>query len=255
MSHAQNISPPQNTPLAGRVDALRASELPVALGNGADEWSPDLQLPHSMWEMFGSMDDVAGDALALAFAQKHCAAGGDGWRWLWVQDARSTRSSGRPFLHGLPPPLRSGFIHVEAGGAADALWAMEEGVRCGELSFVIGEIVGDPKVLDFTAIRRLVLAAERNGVMLYLLRREGFANLSAARLRWRVTAAPSALHRWNSMAPGVPRVRAELFRGRGLRPGQFWLEHGVGSHEPDHSLLVVPDLRDRPVEPDYRATG
>ena len=127
MSHAQNISPPQNTPLAGRVDALRASELPVALGNGADEWSPDLQLPHSMWEIFGSMDDVAGDALALAFAQKHCAAGGEGWRWLWVQDARSTRSSGRPFLHGLPPPLRSGFIHVEAGSAADALWAMEEG--------------------------------------------------------------------------------------------------------------------------------
>ena len=79
MSHAQNISPPQNTPLAGRVDALRASELPVVLGNGADEWSPDLQLPHSMWEIFGSMDDVAGDALALAFAQKHCAAGGEGW--------------------------------------------------------------------------------------------------------------------------------------------------------------------------------
>ncbi|MBX7459709.1 ImuA family protein [Qipengyuania huizhouensis] len=234
---------------------MYASELPLALGADADEWLPELRLPHSVWEIFGSGDDAACDALALAFAQEHCPDGNEDRKWLWVQDAPSIRFSGRPFLHGVPPALRSGLIHVEAGSAANALWAMEEGVRCGALSFVLGEIAGNPRALDFTATRRLVLAAERHGVALYLLRREGFANLSAARLRWQVAAAPSALHRWNAIAPGAPRARAELFRGRGVKPGTFVLGHGVGSHEPDHRLAVVSDIRDRPLEPDRREAG
>ena len=39
---------------------------------------------------------------------------------------------------------RQNLIHVEARDARDALWAMEEGVRCSCLSAVIGELWGDP---------------------------------------------------------------------------------------------------------------
>ena len=66
--------------------------------------------------------------------------------------------SGRIYPPGLPI---QNLIHVEARDARDALWAMEEGLRCAALSAVIGEIWGDPRALDFTATRRLAVASER----------------------------------------------------------------------------------------------
>lgn len=247
-----------NNAIPDCVHAVRAADLPLNMYGSDGEWSPDLSLPSSLWEIFSSGDDASGEALALALVQQR-QAGADNPSWLWVQEARSIRQGGRPYLHGLPSEFRSGFIHVEARNAADALWAMEEGVRCGSLSFVLGEIAGDPRALDFTATRRLALAAERHGVPLYLLRRGGSPDLSAARLRWRVEAASSFAHKWNAAAPGAPRAVAELFRGRGLKPGRFMLGHGIGqrdgSHEPGRGLAVVPELRDRQVEPQHRMAG
>ena len=49
--------------------------------------------------------------------------------------------SGRIYPPGLPS---QDLIHVEARDARDALWAMEEGLRCSGLSCVIGELWGDP---------------------------------------------------------------------------------------------------------------
>src|SRR5690554_2448570 len=72
---------------------------------------------------------------------------------LWVQEERAIKQQGRPFIHGLPPSLRHSIIHVTAASAKDALWAMEEGLRCPSLMGVIGEITGDPAALDFTASR------------------------------------------------------------------------------------------------------
>ncbi|MBB3763528.1 ImuA family protein [Sphingomicrobium lutaoense] len=236
------------------LDALRAADLSGHTGNPHGSWSPDLPLSPSLWEIFSSGDELSADALALALGQMHGNAEAPAPSWLWVQDADSMRRSGRPFLHGLPAPLRPGLIHVQARHGSDALWAMEEGVRCGAMAFVVGELWGDPKSLDFTATRRLVLAAERSGVPLLLLRREGTSNLSAARLRWRTRSAPAQDHRWNPQAPGSPTLEAELYRGRGFRPGTFLLSHGEG-HEPGDRLHLVSDLRDRPLEPDQRAAG
>lgn len=259
MPDADTLTLPANDAIPDRLDALRAADLPAAFAGGGEKWSPERDLPPSLWELFSSMDDASGEALALAFAEARLESDSRAKHWLWVQDAQSIRRGGRPFLHGLPVAQRHGLIHVEARNPVDALWAMEEGVRCGALSFVIGEIAGDPKALDFTATRRLVLAAERHGVPLYLLRRDGCPNLSAARLRWRVQAAASGAHRWNEVAPGQPHIGAELFRGRGLKPGHFTLEHGVGqgetAHESRHSLALVSGTGDRSLEPQRRAAG
>jgi protein ImuA len=112
-------------------------------------------------------------------------------------------------------------IHVEARDARDALWAMEEGLRCPSLSAVIGEIWGDPKALDFTATRRLAVASERSGVAAFLIRLGGHANLSGARMRWRVGSAPSLINPLDPRAPGLPVWDAELFRARGMPPGRW----------------------------------
>ena len=129
-------------------------------------------------------------------------------------------------------------IHVAAGDARAALWAMEEGLRCVSLGAVIGELWGDPAALDFTATRRLAVAAERHGVPAFLVRLGGGANLSGARMRWRVASAPSLPHPLNPKAPGIPAWEAELFRARGAAPGRWRVAHEPGSANPVD--LVAP---------------
>src|SRR4029453_9962273 len=100
---------------------------------------------------------------------------------------------------------------VEAGGAGAALWGMEEGLRCAAIGAVIGELWGDPAALDFTATRRLAVAAERSGVPCWLIRLSGTANLSGARMRWRIASAPSIANPLDPRAPGASAWDAELF--------------------------------------------
>ena len=145
---------------------------------------------------------------------------------LWVQDRRAILESGRIHPPGLP--CRN-LIHVEARDAGNALWAMEEGLRCAALSCVIGELWGDPAALDFTATRRLAVAAERSGVPCWLVRLGGSANLSGARMRWRIGSAPSLVNDLDSRAPGAPAWDAELFRARGMPPGRWNVAHEKGA--------------------------
>jgi protein ImuA len=144
---------------------------------------------------------------------------------LWIQDRMAILESGRVHPPGLPTP---DLIHVETRDARDALWAMEEGVRCAALSAVIGEIWGDPRVLDFTATRRLAVASERSGTPCWLVRLGGTANLSGARMRWRIGSAPSLLNEFDPKAPGRPVWDAELFRARGAPPGRWSIAHDAG---------------------------
>ncbi|MFL6752324.1 MAG: ImuA family protein [Sphingomicrobium sp.] len=144
---------------------------------------------------------------------------------LWVQERMAIVESGRVHPPGLPG---DNLIHVEARDARDALWAMEEGVRCSCLSAVIGELWGDPRVLDFTATRRLAVASERSGTPCWLVRLGGEANLSGARMRWRVASMPSLVNPLDPRAPGLAACDAELFRARGHPPGRWSLAHEAG---------------------------
>jgi protein ImuA len=145
---------------------------------------------------------------------------------LWVQERMAILESGRVHPPGLPV---SNLIHVEARDARDALWAMEEGLRCSSLSAVIGEVWGDPRALDFTATRRLAVASERSGVAAFLIRLGGHANLSGARMRWRIAGAPSLINDLDPKAPGTPVWDAELFRARGAAPGRWTVSHEAGA--------------------------
>jgi protein ImuA len=145
---------------------------------------------------------------------------------LWVQERMAILESGRVHPPGLPT---QNIIHVEARDARDALCAMEEGLRCAALSAVIGEIWGDPRALDFTATRRLAVASERSGVPCWLVRLGGSANLSGARMRWRIASAPSLRNDLDPKAPGAPAWDAELFRARGAPPGRWSIAHEAGA--------------------------
>jgi protein ImuA len=141
---------------------------------------------------------------------------------LWVQERMAILETGRIYPPGLGVPE---LIHVAARDARSALWAMEEGLRCSALGAVIGEIWGDPAALDFTATRRLAVAAERNGVAAFLIRPGGHANLSGARMRWRIASAASLPNTLDPKAPGAPAWDAELFRARGFVPSRWVVSH------------------------------
>lgn len=233
---ADPVSPTRNAP----GSAARLSGLEIAALSKAREgrWRPGLagQPLHS--EIFASADDAGGAGVALALArdalrvaaqgENPLAEADDRRQVLWVQDRRAVQRSGRPCRHGLPPDLRDRLIHVEAASAEDALFALEEGLRCRDLACVIGEITGNPRALDFTASRRLSLAAERHGVALWLVRLDAAPELSSARMRWKVAPAPSAPARWNAAAPGAPAWKAELFRARRHAPGEWILNDDNG---------------------------
>lgn len=202
-------------------------------------WQPGLAAragPVAHSEVFASANHAGGAAVALALALddwRHAPRGEtretqDRRAVLWVQTREAARLTGRPYRAGLPEDLRHRVIHVLAQKPEDALFALEEGVRCREIAFVIGELSGNPKALDFTASRRLTLAAERHGVPLYLVRLEAQRDLSSARMRWEVASAPSATPVWNAQAPGAPAWRTELFRARTHPPGEWLLGEESG---------------------------
>ena len=190
----------------------------------SQRWQPGLDAV-AQSEIFASGREGSGAGAALALAL-------DAWRHreaedrravVWVQTRAAVKRGGRPFRAGLPQEIRHRLIHVLAEKDEDALFALEEAVRCRDVAFVIGEIVGSPRALDFTASRRLTLAAEKHGVPLTLVRLDGTRDLSSARQRWAVQAAPSARPKWNRQAPGAPAWQAELFRARKHPPGLWRL--------------------------------
>jgi protein ImuA len=72
-------------------------------------------------------------------------------------------------------------------------------------------------------------------VAAFLIRLGGHANLSGARMRWRIGSAPSLVNPLDERAPGTPTWDAELFRARGSPTGRWSIAHDAGAFH-----LVAP---------------
>lgn len=116
-------------------------------------------------------------------------------------------------------------IYAEVGDEKAVLACMEEGLRHGGLSAVVGELARLPMV----ASRRLQLCAEESGTIALAIRRwrrmaeaADFGQPTASVTRWRVSALPSA----PLPVPGVGRARwlVELIRARAGECADFELE-------------------------------
>ena len=139
---------------------------------------------------------------------------------LWIAAGGDALTAWPPGLarFGLLP---ENLVLLRADGWPDALWAMEETLRCPAVTgAVLAPDWQADTVLDLTASRRLQLAAEAGGGIGLLLRPD-IANPppSAAASRWRI-AAQNAAGAGHGM--GDPCWRLELLRQRGGRPGGPW---------------------------------
>lgn len=111
-------------------------------------------------------------------------------------------------------------IFVDLKKEKDALYTIEEALKCKRLTTVIGEI----SQITFKESRRLQLAAEQSRVTGFLLRQElNVLNTIACVSRWRITSLPSEL---NDGMPGVgfPRWNVELLKIRNGKPGNWQVE-------------------------------
>lgn len=113
-------------------------------------------------------------------------------------------------------------ILVETIDSSALLRAAGDAARCGGLGTLLIQAKGKWPAFDLTASRRLLLAAERSGVTVLLVRSEATPMPSAAATRWHVTAAPSRPAEAEDEAPGQPAFIVELLRRRGGPAGSRW---------------------------------
>lgn len=134
-----------------------------------------------------------------------------------------------PGLAGMP------LILVPAATLAEALWAMEQALRSGAVSLVLGVVEG----ATLAQTRRLEFAA-RQGEAVGVVLSRSLDGLSAARRRWRVSTRASAADPDDLRAPGAARLWAERVRGRGERPAAWLLEQ----EDETHRLRLADRLAD-----------
>jgi protein ImuA len=160
--------------------------------------------PASLHEIAPAAVNDFGPAVGFALALAACAAGG-GRDTLWIQTDFAAIENGDIYgpgcdLFGLPTRR---LLLLKVSRPRDALWAMEEALKCRALVSVIAELPNDGPIADLTATRRLTLAARAGGGFGFLFRRRPSPLTSSAETRWRVAGTPSCPDAFGGLGPAA----------------------------------------------------
>lgn len=200
MARIEGYSPDLALPeSAERVFAQKArplafglSSLDRALAGGLAPAALHEVTPAATPAAMAGLGSALGFTLALA-ARARQARNETGKSVLWIATDFAALEAGDTYglgcdLFGLSARE---LVIVKVARATDALWAMEEALKCRALAAAVAELPNDAAVADLTATRRLTLAAREGGGFGFLLRHRGSALTSSAETRWRVAAAPA----------------------------------------------------------------
>ena len=165
-------------------------------------------------EFFSTPQNVAStNGFVAVLMSKMMQAGGAA---IWISASRTVFPAALNRF-GIDPDK---IIFVDLKKEKDALYTIEEALKCKRLTTVIGEI----NQITFKESIRLQLAAEQSRVTGFLLRQKlNVLNTIACVSRWRITSLPSEL---NDGMPGVgfPRWNVELLKIRNGKPGNWKVE-------------------------------
>lgn len=164
---------------------------------------------------------------------------------LWIRQDFSALEFGELAAPGLLElgldPAQVLLLQVES--VADALRAANDALSCAALGAVVVEVVGNPKILNLTASRRLTLVSAQSSVTVFLLRFSAKPEASAAETRWFVRGSVSSEEEdW-----GTPVFEAHLLRNRSGLVGCWIMEWSCddGFFRATHSGAVVSAPSDR----------
>lgn len=146
-----------------------------------------------------------------------------------------------------PPALKAfgvdpeRILFVDAWRLKDALWTIEEALKCEALCAVVGEV----SELSFNDSRRLQLAVEKSKVTGFIHRNlPKQINTVACVTRWKINPVASTLP--NQM-PGVgfPRWDVQLLKVRNGQPGQWLIQWGPQGLEYISEQIITPKTYER----------
>ena len=181
--------------------ALGVPEIDAALGGGLS-----CAALHDLSAAPVHLGAAAGFALAFAALAQDKAK-----QTLWIATDFGMLETGALYGPGLDLiGLDTGRLLVaRVVRPVDALFAMEEALKCRALATVVVELSGEA---DLTATRRLILAAREGGALGLLLRHKPSDAPSAAFTRWQIAAAPSVPDEFGGL--GATAFRLSLNRNR-----------------------------------------
>jgi protein ImuA len=186
---------------------------------------------------------AAGFAMALAAR----ALRGRG-QAVWIQPDFNVTEAGALYgpgldLMGLP---MGRLVILRVPRPRDALWAMEEALKCPAAGAVVAELAGEEA--DLTATRRLALAAREGGGLGLILHPNSCpasdSQPSTATTRWEVASARGERDRFGGLGPAT--FALSLVKNRRGRTGQWRLswDHHECAFATSLSLPVAPAARD-----------
>ena len=228
------IAKSEALPEETRSFALGVPAIDAALGGGL----PGAAL-HEVSAAPVHLGAAAGFALALAALAQERAK-----ETLWIATDFGSLETGALYGPGLDQLglATERLLIARVARPVDALFAMEEALKCRALSAVIAELGEAP---DLTATRRLSLAAKDHGGFGLILQHGASDAPSAARTRWQVMSAPSMPDEFGGL--GSTAFSLELIRNRRGPCGTWTLtwDHHAGVFAA-LSLGVAEADRDRP---------
>jgi protein ImuA len=183
-----------------------------------------------------------GGALAFSSFLMGRLAAQSGKPVLWVMAGDEPYAPGLAAL-GLPPGR---LVMVRAWRAAQALWAVEEGLRCRALAGVLAEVWR----LDLTAARRLQLAARNSGVPALLLNHG--ETVGPAVTRWRAGSIPSQAPPGEGVGAWSWRLELLRCRGRGVDDRGMVAAWDVEWDDETRGLRLAAAAGDRTAAPEWR---
>lgn len=157
---------------------------------------------------------------------------------LWIGNERKIFPSALKQF-GMEPDR---IIFIKVPKPKDALWTIEEALKCEALTAVVAEI----KELGFTESRRLQLAIEQSGITGFIHRFQPLSeNATACTTRWKVTSIES-LSSENLPGIGHSCWNVALLKVRNGKPDAWqvsWLNQQFFSLE--HKVNTIPTHQER----------
>jgi len=140
----------------------------------------------------------------------------DGAACIWISTSRRLFPASLSAFNVEPERI----IFMDVATEKDALWIMEEALRCEGLAAVVAEV----DALSLIESRRLQLAVEESGVTGFILRKDARRMASTiATARWQISPLPSVLEE-GMPGLGFPRWQVELLKVRNGIPGNWIME-------------------------------